>query len=272
MAKGAKPTIKQTDYTVGGRDISNTAVPMYTENLNRLNDYLGRDYTETIDKYLDYSNDVSMNDMLRNYQRAIGDTAASNYSATGGGYTSSGQRAIDDQQRYFNDLAARIAAQNLSNASVLAQNEYSNLTNAFNPLQVAYGEGANFSNVDQYNDQVKQYNKNAGWNNLLGIGGSILGTVGGAMLGNPMMGYTIGSGIGSSLGNMVSPVDPSVSNALLHRVAGVQGQNTGAGLYDPRHVLEMVNLLKGNNNAMQPTTNSINVNNPVQNNKFQGLI
>lgn len=37
MAKEAK--IKQTDWTTGGRDISNKAIPYYQEGLDQLHDY-----------------------------------------------------------------------------------------------------------------------------------------------------------------------------------------------------------------------------------------
>jgi hypothetical protein len=249
------------------------AIPYYQENLQRMNDYLGKDYSDTISNYLQYSNESAMNDYLRAYQKAMSDMASNNYSATSGGYTSSGQQAVDDTQRYYNDLMSRLASSNLSNAVSMAQNEYSNIANAFNPYQQAYNQGANYSNIQQYNDQVDSYNKNRLWNNILGIGGSILGTGIGALTGNPYGGFKIGSAIGGNLGNMFSPVDTTTMDALLSRYtgAGVQS-NPELGGYNASNINDIINTYKDSfGQTATPTTVSQTQNQPQSTNIYTQL-
>ena len=91
MAKQAK--IPQTEWTRGGRDISNTAIPLYQSNLQRMDEYL-QDPTARMDMYMNKyygPNSVDTQDLIRAYNRAMGNATGQNYSATTGGYTSSGQ-------------------------------------------------------------------------------------------------------------------------------------------------------------------------------------
>lgn len=269
MAKG-KSKISQTDYTTGGRDISNTAIPYYTENLGRLDNYLSQDYADILNKYVGLTNDSAMNDYLRDYQTAMSNMASNNYSATGGGYTSSGQQAVDNTQRYYNDLMSRLASNNLSNATALAQNEYNNINNALTSYNTAYGQGANYSNIQQYNDQVNNYNKNLLWNNILGLGGSLIGGGIGLAKGNPKLGYQIGSTAGGALGNIFSPIDSTTLDALLSRYTGVDvNSNENSGRYNPytgQGIYDMYENANQKNQPARPTTVSENVS-PF----FQGL-
>lgn len=159
MAKQAK--IKQTDYTTGGRDISNTAIPMYQENLGRVNQYLS-DPTAEIDKYLNkyYTNTSNESDFLRSYNRAMSDQTGRNYNATQGGYSSLNQQNYDDLQRYQNDLASRLRDYGVGTSAGLAQNYYNSLLQGNQSFQNAYGLGADYSNIDQYNDLVDQSKNN----------------------------------------------------------------------------------------------------------------
>lgn len=169
-AKQAKKT--QTDYTIGGKQISDTAIPLYQQGLTQLSDYTlnPNDYRdELLNKY--FSNDVNQSDFLRNYNRAMANTTAQNYAATQGGYTSSGQRAYADQQRYQNDLAARLQAQGIQNATNMLNTDIGNLGNAINQYNAAYGTGKEYSDIEQYNYLVDQNNS---------FGNQLAGMVGGA--------------------------------------------------------------------------------------------
>ena len=134
MGKKAKKI--QTDYTTGGRDISNTAIPLYQKNLNLISEY-NSDPTRTIDMYKNkyYTNTANQSDFLTDYNRAMTNKTNANYSATGGGYSSSGQRAYDDAQRYWNDRAARLEDYGVQSAASMAQNYYNNLLNANTGIQ-----------------------------------------------------------------------------------------------------------------------------------------
>lgn len=187
MAKQAK--IKQTDYTKGGRDLSNTAIPLYQTDLERMDQYLS-DPTQYIDMYRDkyYTDTTEQSDFMRNYQRAMAQRTGANYAATSGGYSSEGQRAYDDTQRYWNDQASRLYDQGVANSAALAQQYYTNLINAAPVYQKAYEQGEAYSDIDQYNDLIDQ-----GHNNWISSVMSTAGDVGLAS-GNPW-GMAIGGAL-----------------------------------------------------------------------------
>lgn len=165
--------IKQTDWTTGGRDISNKAIPYYQEGLDQLHDYTKNVQNRLdpyIEKYINPASAAEQSDFMRNYQRAMGQQTAQNYAATGGGYSSANQLGYDDLQRYYNDYASRLYSQGLTAANQLANNEYDILQGSLGAYGNAYRLGENYSNIDQYNDMVDQANSNAwtGWMNTLG--------------------------------------------------------------------------------------------------------
>lgn len=171
MAKEAK--IKQTDWTTGGRDISNKAIPYYQEGLDQLHDYTKNVQNRLdpyIEKYIKPASAAEQSDFMRNYQRAMGQQTAQNYAATGGGYSSANQLGYDDLQRYYNHYASSLYSQGLTAANQLANNEYDILQGSLGAYRNAYNLGENYSNIDQYNDMVDQANSNAwtGWMNTLG--------------------------------------------------------------------------------------------------------
>ena len=153
---------KQTDYNIGGKAISDTAIPLHQKNLTRMDEYLS-DPTARQDMYLNKyygADNVDQSDFLRNYKRAMEQTTANNYSATTGGYSSSGQRAYDDNQRYWNDEAARLRRQGVANSYSMANQDYQNMVGANSSYQNAYSLGKAYSDVDQYNDAVNKANSN----------------------------------------------------------------------------------------------------------------
>lgn len=207
MAKMAKQ--KQTDYSRGGHDISQTAIPLYQNALNRADDYLS-DPTQYIDTYLNKywsNNNANQSDFLRNYNRAMAGTTANNYAATQGGYSSAGKRAYNDQQYYQNDLASRLQTQGVNNAAQLAQNWYNSVLNAMPQYNAAYGLGKTYHDIDQYNYIAKQNNS---FGNQLASNAGAIGTIAGAALA-PFTGgasLAIGSALGKGLQGALS-VDPS---------------------------------------------------------------
>lgn len=153
---------KQTDYNIGGKAISDTAIPLYQKNLTRMDEYLS-DPTARQDMYMNKyygADNVDQSDFLTNYKRAMGQTTANNYSATNGGYSSSGQRAYDDNQRYWNDYASRLRNQGIANSYNMANQDYQNMVGANSSYLNAYGLGKAYSDVDQYNDAVNKANSN----------------------------------------------------------------------------------------------------------------
>lgn len=151
---------KQTDWNIAGKNISDTAVPLYQNNLKRMDEYLS-DPTTRQDMYLDKyygADNVDQSDFLRNYKRAMAQTTANNYSATSGGYSTSGQRAYDDNQRGWNDYAARLRNQGVTSSYNMANQDYQNMVGANSSYLNAYSLGKAYSDVDQYNDMANQAN------------------------------------------------------------------------------------------------------------------
>lgn len=174
MAKQAK--LKQTDWTKGGRDISNTATPLYKQNLVRLDERLTSPM-QYINQYLDQyygANAIQNQDFLRMYNRAMNERTGANYAATGGGYTSSGQRAYDDRQRYYNDLASRLQQYGIGQSRNMYDQDIANMRGANTDYHNAYNLGKAYSDVDQYNDLVDQQNRNWFSNALSGIGNAAM--------------------------------------------------------------------------------------------------
>ena len=209
-----KSKIKQTDYTRGGRDISNTAIPLYQDTLRAMGDY-NNNTQSYIDSYLDKyygANTARNNDFIRNYNRAMTNRAASNYSATGGGYSSAGQRAYDDSQRYYNDLASRMYDQGVSTSAQMAQNYYNNLLSGASTYNNAYKLGEDYSNIDQYNDQIDQSRNN--WiGNVMNVAGDV-----GMSSGNPW-GVAIGAALKTG-SNFVGKDTTQAENLLLQKMGG----------------------------------------------------
>lgn len=202
MAKKAKKI--QTDYTKGGRDISNTAIPLYQTNLQQMADY-NNNPSARIDEYHDkyYTNTTAQDDFLTEYKRAMANKTAQNYSATGGGYSSAGQRSYDDLQRYENKLASQLYDQGVANAAAMAQQDFNNLLQAGNAFNNAYAHGKEYSDIEQYNNMVKQNNK---WYNQVGQVLPAVGSAVGSIWGP--VGSMAGRAIGKGLGGMMS-VDTS---------------------------------------------------------------
>lgn len=217
MAKMAKQ--KQTDYTKGGKLISDTSVPLYASNLGRIDEYLS-DPQKKMNKYLTdyYDNTVAQSDFLRNYKRAMSGQTGLNYSATTGGYTSEGQRAYNDQQIHQNDLAARLRAQGVISAYNMASGDFGNMLSANNAYHDAYGLGRPYSDVEQYNYLAKQ--NNSFGSQAAGIGGGLLKGAGAVVSAfNPALGMGL-MGAGSALGGLQTQV-PGLTSSTSTQGVGV---------------------------------------------------
>lgn len=204
MGKEAK--IKQTDWTKGGRDISNKAIPLYQEGLGQLGDYMSNVQNRLdpyLENYINLAQASQTSDFLRNYQRAMGNTTANNYASMNGGYSSIGQQSYDDSQRYYDDLASRLYTQGLEAANTMANNEYEMLTGALQSYNNAYNLGEKYSAIDQYNDMVDQANDNM-WTGIVNTLGDI-----GMSIPNPWA-QAIGAGlktVGTAFGKDFSAMD-----------------------------------------------------------------
>lgn len=215
MAKQAK--IKQTDWTKGGRDISNTAIPLYQDNLNNMSKYLS-DPSKYVNQYLDQyygSNAIQNQDFLRMYNRAMNSKTGANYAATGGGYTSSGQRAYDDTQRYYNDLASRLQQYGVSQSRNMYDQDIANMRGANADYNSAYNLGKDYSNIEQYNDLADQQNRNW-WSGAMSSAGQVL-----SMIPHPAT-----MAIGGALQGAGALTSVDTSNAF-NTVSSQMGNRTG---------------------------------------------
>lgn len=217
MAKMAKKI--QTDYTRGGRDVSNTAVPYWQNALGYANDYLS-DPKSYINSYLEEfydPNSASQRDFNRQYLNTMSRATANNYASTHGGYSSAGQKSYADLQRNENDLYARMREQGISGAANMVNSWYGNLLNTLPQYQAAYGAGKEYSDIQQYNNLAKQNNA---WTNQVGQALPAVGSAIGSIWGP--VGSAIGGAAGGALGGAMT-VD--VSSAL----GGSSGGSAGVG-------------------------------------------
>lgn len=220
---------KQTDYTTGGHNISETAIPLYQANLNRMGEYLKNPQARQ-NRYLSdyYENTAANSDFLRNYQRAMADQTGQNYSATTGGYTSTGQRNYDDLQRYQDDLAARLRDYGVTSAYNMANQDYQNMIAGNNSYYNAYTLGKDYSDIDQYNYIADQ--NNSFWNQALGISGNqAMGA--GKILSSIPTPWTqaIGAGL-QAAGQFQKDLTVDTSAALNSMGAGTAQRAQGAGI------------------------------------------
>lgn len=254
MAKMAKDT--QTDYTRGGKAISDTTIPLYQGNLKRMDEYLEnpqRSINTYLDTYFNPESNATYSDFLRNYTRNMANTTAHNYSATGGGYSTSGQRAYDDQQRFQNDLASRLRQYGIDTASTLANRDFQNMRGANADYYNAYNLGKAYSDIERYNNMVRQ--NNSFLNQLSGVAGSagkVLSAIptpwtmaiGGALQGASALGSTDVSNLAGVLGagQAGAGVGGNISGDLFTNVGGSLMQyannnpNSAFGQYLGRYV------------------------------------
>lgn len=209
MAKKAKDT--QTDFTRAGKAISDTAVPYYQSSLGKINQYV-QDPSGTLRGILNdfYTNNQDQLDFYKNYNRLMSNAAANNYSATGGGYSSAGQRAYADTQRYANDAAARLYQQGINNAGNLANSWFNQALAGNQAFNQAYGLGQPYSDIERYNYQVDQIN--SPWMQMGQIGGNILQGVGGALSLVPGVGTVVGAGLSAGGKALSGLTDISMGN------------------------------------------------------------
>ena len=197
--------IAQTDYTRGGKKISDTAIPHYVDNLNQLDAYM-KNIQNRLDPYMDYVNlsqAATQNDFLREYQKAMSNMTGNNYASTNGGYSSLNQQNYDDLQRYYDDLQSRYYAQGVNLATNLANQEWNMLAQTPTVWHNAYNAGKAYSDTERYNNMVDDYNSNA-WTGIV----NTLGDVGLAS-GNPI-GMAVGAGlkgVGTAFGKDFSAMD-----------------------------------------------------------------
>lgn len=226
MAKQAKDT--QTQWTRQGKEIADTAVPLYESNLLRMDDYLSdptANMQTYLDKYYNPKTSAQYSDFMRNYNRAMANTTANNYSATSGGYTSSGQRAYDDMQRYQNDLASRLQDYGVANAYQMAAGDFGNMLSANRAYNDAYGLGKNYSDIERYNNMVRQANSGG---NILGQAMSGVGKV----FSSIPLGWTqaVGAGL-QGAGGLMSVDTSNLSSRLGAGSAQGYGSGTAGGIF-----------------------------------------
>ncbi len=261
MAKQAK--LPQTDWTRGGMQISNAAVPQYTSSINRLGGYL-EDPSAQLDKYLNQyygANAIQNQDMLRAYNRAMGDQVGRNYAATGGGYTSSGQRAWNDRQSTWNDLVARLNQYGVTSARNMSDQDIINEINAQQAYNNAYGLGRNYSQIEQQNALADQMNKNWFSSALSGVGqlatgiGAATGLAPLSIAGGLMQGVGAGTGL-------------DTSNAMNTMASIYGGQSTQPVTANNTYTNLLNNLAKQD---WSPITDMFNKNKVAKQNQQTGL-
>ena len=249
--------VKQTDYTKGGRDISNTAIPLYQNNLTRMDEYLA-DPMAAQDEYMNkyYNANTAQNtDFRRAYQRDMAKMTANNYAATNGGYSSLGNRSSVDNQRNWNDAAARLYQQGVDSAYNMANTNYQNMLSANSAYANAYKLGEDYSRIDQFNDQVDQANAQ-GWNSLMDAAGDA-----GMSAGNPW-GMAIGAALKVGAGMTRKDMTLSSPYASSSGNAGASQQSSGTSQAAGMFGKQMTDIISGIYNAKKAGKSGIDIYKP----------
>lgn len=221
MAKQAKDT--QTDFTRGGKAISDTSIPLYQKGLSQLSEWT-LDPTKQIDTYLDkyYGNTAAQSDAIRNYERAMGNAAGNLYATTHGGYSSAGDMAAANQQRAWNDYMARLRDQGVSSAYNMYSGNVGQLQNSLSAFNNAYALGQPYSDIERYNYKVDQIN--SPWNQIAGVAGGV-----GKVLSSIPLPQTQALGAGfQTFGNLGSTEMGSISGQGAGTTGGQYGANSWA--------------------------------------------
>lgn len=250
---GKKSKKIQTSYTTGGHNISETAIPLYQSNLTRMNDYLSDKGIGTTKEMYDllYGNSTEWNDALRNYSRAMGQATANNYSATSGGYSSSGQRAYEDKQRYWNDQMSRLYDKGIQTSLSAANQYYNNLLSANDVYKQAYSLGKDYSDIEQYNNAVSQYNKNW-WSPVASVAGGVLSAIPTGVT------QALGAGL-SALGSTTATDISDVTGNASDTGAANAGLYTNLGTGIGGAATSLYNKFQGRSNSSStPSTSGVN--------------
>lgn len=255
MAKMAK--LPQTEWTRSGMDISRTATPLYQEGLTNLGN-LTSDPSGYTQGYLDQfygANAVQNQDFLRAYNRAMGNTTANNYAATSGGFSTSANRAYEDQQKRYNDLASRLQQYGVTSARGMYDQDVQNQMNALNQYYNAYGLGKNYSNIEQQNALASQANKN--WiGNAMQLGGTAIGSIWGPV------GAQLGGAIGGAAGSAFQ-TDTSQAMAALYGGNPANYASSGTGQFiNPYQAINDVDWGRVGTNIKNWWTNTRNPQTP----------
>ena len=118
----------------------------------------------------------------------------------------------DDSNRYLNDRLARLYDAGVQSSAQMAQNYYNNLLQGADRYHNAYKLGEDYSNIDQYNDQIDQSRNN--WiGNVMNVAGDV-----GMSSGNPL-GMAIGAALKTG-SNFIGKDTTQAENLLLQKMGG----------------------------------------------------
>lgn len=174
MAFGKQAKTPKTQYQTEAQQLGRDAYGRITPTLNRV-----ENLTMNPDDYRkEHINDLfnsgaQWNDAMRNYRRQMSAATANNYNATGGGYSSSGQRLYDDVQRGLNDYNARLYDTGVRTVEDLLSNDRSAANSYYKTLLNQHAMASQPDALDSYNQMLDKQNKNWWSNALGGIGNAV---------------------------------------------------------------------------------------------------
>ena len=201
-----------TPYITQSRDLMDRAYGYTTNALENYNNFINPEqYQAVADAYTQ----AQWNDLNRNYQRAINQNAAREKQRLGTSGASSSLYNTESLNQQYNDLASRVASQTAAQYNNLINNEYNRRMNTLlNDYNLWNSTGNINYNHDKRNWETRNLNKYNQWANevaennkfgdIVNKGLTAVGTVVGAVYGNPQLGYTIGSAVGNQVGGAIS--------------------------------------------------------------------
>lgn len=223
MAFGKSAKTPKSQYQTETQSLGRYAYDKINPQLDRIGELTNNadDYRKShINDY--FNSSASWNDAMRNYRRQSAAATANNYAATGGGYSSAGQRLYDDMQRNLNDYNARLYDQGVNTVEGMLGVDRAAAQNYYNTLVNQHAMAREGDLIDVQNQLVDKANKN-GWTSLLNSAGDVASLFGpwGKAIGAAMK---VGSWAGSTNYN-------NALNSVNNQLASIQNTRGGQGSY-----------------------------------------
>lgn len=225
---------------------------------------------QMINTYYDPNKSAQWSDAQRQMLRTLGNATARNYNATHGGYSSSGNRAYDDQVRAVNDYAARLWDAGVTGGNNLYQSDLGTARQYVDDLGNIHNLAAAADNIDAYNNLVDQSNKNR-FSGILSNVGGVIGSIptpltrgigAGLSLAGAATAKDYSDALAMRAGQMGLKADPNAYKNPATNLPSVLGQIAGnyskEGANDWAHLMDWVNNRKGQPTSTTPQVTATN--------------
>lgn len=162
MSFGKKQKQQTTQYERENQQIGRDAYQNIQPAVDRMNTLAMNpdEYRKNaINTYWNAENSAQWSDAQRNMLRNLSNATAHNYAATGGGYSSAGNKYYDDVSRLMNDYNARLWDKGIEGSQNMLTQDYNLTTNDLENLRKLHAGAQTADAIDAYNKVIDQSNK-----------------------------------------------------------------------------------------------------------------